>query len=605
LDPSFEDFEDETPNTGEGDVEEEPETPISSKPLTSALTDYQLIRDPGLFQIVSQALDESARVGLDVETTGLDPRANSIRLISLATDRGVFLIDVFALDAESLAPVFALLAEKELITHNGLFDLQFLAGLGFVPGRVYDTMLLSQLLHGTRKGKGFHTLEQVACREAGITLDKCLQTSDWSAALSPEQFAYAAADVAVLPTLFLALTSKVKLAGLERTAEIETRCLPAIAWMARTGVGFDQTAWDALAVAMTNEAAELARQLGESAPDRPGRLLQDGAWNWASPQQVKELFHQLGIELASTGDDALAAVVHPLADLLRRYRTAAKKVSTYGPDWYGGSLVGNRIHAGWRQIGADSGRMACSSPNLQNVPRDPCYRRCFVAPEGRVLIKADYSQIELRIAALVANDSAMRDAYQHGEDLHTITARSVLGIADPTKEQRQVAKSLNFGLLFGLRPKGLRVYARSQFGVTMTEEEAVNYRYAFFNRYRGLARWHADVRRAHAKESRTGSGRRRLFEAKTPDTHRLNSPVQGCAADGLKLALALLWERRDQAPGTFPVLAVHDEIVVEADADRSDAAAAWLKGAMTEAMAPYVEPIPVEVEVRIARTWGG
>jgi DNA polymerase-1 len=153
--------------------------------------------------------------------------------------------------------------------------------------------------------------------------------------------------------------------------------------------------------------------------------------------------------------------------------------------------------------------------------------------------------------------------------------------------------------------KGLRAYALSQYGVALSEEEAGRYRRSFFHAYPGLARWHERVRRQRAPESRTRDGRRRLFDDKTPDTHRLNTPVQGTGADGLKLALALLWERRGQVPGAFPVLAAHDEIVIEAPADRADAAAAWLKAAMVDAMAPLIDPVPVEVEVTVARTWGG
>jgi DNA polymerase-1 len=146
----------------------------------------------------------------------------------------------------------------------------------------------------------------------------------------------------------------------------------------------------------------------------------------------------------------------------------------------------------------------------------------------------------LRIAALIAGDEAMLAAYGRGEDLHTATARLVLGVEAPSKEQRQVAKSLNFGLLYGMGHRGLRIYARSNYGVEMTEDQARDYRAAFFRAYPGLGRWHDRVRRRRAPESRTLAGRRRLFDDKTPDTQRLNAPVQGSGADGLKLALALL-----------------------------------------------------------------
>ena len=140
----------------------------------------------------------------------------------------------------------------------------------------------------------------------------------------------------------------------------------------------------------------------------------------------------------------------------------------------------------YRLIGAASGRMACSTPNLQNIPRDPAYRRCIRPAAGRVLVKADYSQIELRIAAQVSGDTAMQEAFRAGEDLHTTTARAVLG-REPTKDDRQLAKALNFGLLYGMGAERLRIYAQDEYGVTLSEAEAARFRQRFFQTYPGLA----------------------------------------------------------------------------------------------------------------------
>ncbi len=248
--------------------------------------------------------------------------------------------------------------------------------------------------------------------------------------------------------------------------------------------------------------------------------------------------------------------------------------------------------------------MSCSDPNMQQLPRGE-YRRCIIAQAGRVLIKADYSQIELRIAAKVSGDRPLLDAYLAGEDLHTRTARSVLGIQEVTKQDRQLAKALNFGLLYGMGANGFRMYAKSQYGLDLSEGQAARYKAAFFKTYPGLATWHNRVRLRKTSETRTLAGRRLLLNEKTPDTIRLNAPIQGTGADGLKLALALLWERRAHAPGAFPVLAVHDEIVIEADADHGDTAIAWLKSAMVDAMGPLIDPVPVGIEVRTAKTWAG
>jgi DNA polymerase-1 len=139
----------------------------------------------------------------------------------------------------------------------------------------------------------------------------------------------------------------------------------------------------------------------------------------------------------------------------------------------------------------------------------------------------------------------------------------------------------------------------------LSEEEAKQYHRAFFTTYPGLERWHRRAGNSRAGECRTLAGRRRVLNDLTPYTHRLNSPVQGTEADGAKLAMALLWERRQECPHAFPVIFAHDEIVVEADATQANAAAAWLKQAMLDGMQPFLTKVPVEVDVRIGRTWGG
>src|SRR5262249_13291726 len=220
-------------------------------------------------------------------------------------------------------------------------------------------------------------------------------------------------------------------------------------------------------------------------------------------------------------------------------------------------------------------------------------------------VKADYSQIELRIAARISDDRALLDAYAQGLDVHTLTARSMTGKQDVTAAERKLAKPVNFGLIYGLSAKTLRKKALAEYGVSMAEADATRYKAAFFRTYAGVARWHAKIRRGQATEVRTLAGRRFVVDPGDFYGAKANYAVQGTGGDGLKLALALLWERRDEAPGAFPVLAVHDEIVVEADAGEVGAVSAWLRKAMVDAMAPLIAPVPVEVEVKVGRTWGG
>ncbi len=424
-------------------------------------------------------------------------------------------------------------------------------------------------------------------------------------ALTAEQIEYAAADVAHLRDLYAKLHAGLGAAGLARVAQIEHQALPAFVWLASQGVLVDRGRWLALAEEAEQEASRVRRRLDAEAPARPGTFAGFDPWNWDSPQQVKEALALLGCAVEGTDDDTLAGLDLPFAALLREYRSLGKRTGTYGRAWLDAVAGDGRVYAGWRQLGSVAGRTSCQDPNLQQVPRDPRYRACFTAPPGRVLVKADHSQIQLRIAAKIANEKAMLDAYARGDDLHTLTAQRVLGKQDVTKADRQLAKAVNFGLLFGLGARGFRLYARSNYGLTLTEQEAARYRQAFFDAYPGLAAWHRRAGQKSVKETRTLAGCRRLLDEKTPYTHRLNTPVQGTEADGLKAALALLWERRQECPGAVPVLAVHDEVVVECDQGQAEAAAAWLRRAMLDGMRPLADPVPVEVEVKVGKTWGG
>jgi DNA polymerase-1 len=558
---------------------------------------YQLVHTSADLATVAQALDESTVVGLDAETTSLNPRDGRVRLLSLATERGTYLVDCFAVDPR---PLWDVLAEKTVVAHNAAFDLAFLDALGFTPGPVRDTMLLSQLLYAGPHQP--HTLQACAERELKRILDKDLGKSDWTGTLTTEQLDYAALDADVLLPLYAALDAKVATAGLATVAEIEHRCLPALVWLARSGVAFNRQTWQGLGQAALEDSGRLAKELDAAAPkpEQPGMF--SSGWNWDSPKQVKQALAAVGCPVESTDDDTLAKLDHPLAALLRDYRDARKRCTTYGRDWLKHVASDGRVYASWRQLGAAaSGRMSCSGPNLQQLPRGS-YRKCFIAPAGRVLVKADYSQIELRIAAKVSGDKNMLAAYQRGDDLHTLTAQRVLGVAEVTKEQRQLAKAVNFGLLYGMGARGFQAYAKSNYGVELTLEQAEQYRQAFFSAYPGLRRWHRSQKEGRV-ETRTLCGRRRLGVERF--TEKLNTPVQGTGADGLKQALALLWERRDQAPGAFPVLAVHDEIVVECGAGQAEAVSAWLRQAMVDGFGTWLNPIPVDVAVKTAPTWGG
>jgi len=545
-------------------------------------------------------------VGFDIETTGLDPILDKIRLVQVSSPDGTYVFDIYRLPLEVLRPLVE--GGPIKVIHNAKFDCSFFySSQGrMMPSPVYDTMLADQVI----KERGYaRSLRDLADEYLGVELPKDEQVSDWSQeTLTRSQIEYAARDAAVLLPLHDKIQDGAKQAGLERVIELENSTVPFIVWTQLSGVGFDPESWSALVdgaeVAATEIGRQLDAQLTESvaAVDMPGQRPQQ--INWDSPAQVLQALKSLGLGIGDTQQQTLERVrdAHPLIPLLLEYRERQKKVGTYGTKWLQHiHPATERIHADWKQIGAATGRMSCTAPNMQNLPRDPRYRSCFVPAEGKVFVKADYSQIELRIAAEIANDESMIKAFKEGVDLHRLTASHVTGkpVEEVTDEDRQLAKAVNFGLIYGMGAKALAEYSRG-FGVALTEGEARKIREAYFRAYPGIRRWH--TAQGRQVSTRTVAGRRRTFERDKFFTAKLNSPVQGTGADGLKLALARMWETRDEVDA-YPVLIIHDEIVVETPAEQADATRDWLQRCMVEGMSQLVTEVPVVVDADIKQQW--
>src|SRR5215204_1263633 len=242
---------------------------MDAKPIEARRT---LVTAPEQLAEVIGDLKDVSPVALDLETTGLDPRRDSIRLLSMATEAATYIVDCRSVDPAGLFPM---LAEATLAAHNALFHLGSLAALGFESGKVADTMILSQLLHAGSKveplkpGQTSHSLDSVVQRELGLELDKIHQSGDWSGTLSPEMIEYAARDVEVLLPLYEVLKAKIEEAGLTYVAEIEHRALPAVVWMSSTGVPIDADGWREHARKTEADAARLKDELNALAPEHP------------------------------------------------------------------------------------------------------------------------------------------------------------------------------------------------------------------------------------------------------------------------------------------------------------------------------------------------
>ena len=550
---------------------------------------------------------EHPAVGVDCETTGLDPHRDRIRLLQLAVPGTVWVADVWRTGVPPA--VAALMADPSVgkVFHHGSFDLKFLRACGVrAVHSVADTMIAAQLLACGLTRRSF-ALEAVAEEHLGLKLDKSLGVSDWTGALSRDQVLYAARDAAVLLPLWEALSAKLSELGLERAAALEFGCLPAVADLEYAGIYLDLSAWRALGEELARERDALRERLSRELvlPGTEDLFGTPQPANPNSPQQVKAALEALGVRVPDTRESTLKAAAgdHPVVRALLDCRGLEKLISAFIEKFpqHVNPATG-RIHATYDQCRTAAGRFACRDPNVQQVPRDARFRRCFRAPEGKALVICDYSQIELRIAAALSRDGRMLDAYRRGVDLHALTASLVSGkpLEQVTKAERQAAKPVNFGLIYGMSPGGLQAYARDSYGVHMSLEEAEEFHRRFFQAYRGITAWHRAQR--ELREVRTRSGRLRRFEGDPPVTELYNTPVQGTGADILKRAMGRLRPYLAYFDADL-VACVHDELVAECPEEKAPELLEVMVREMEAAGREFIPEVPVVAEGAVGKTW--
>ncbi len=393
-----------------------------------------------------------------------------------------------------LAPLRELLAsDKQIkVAHNAKFDTKWVRHhLGTEVGGVYDTYLAS-LLIAAGEGERRHGLADVVQFFLGRTLDKTEQVSNWGAAeLSTSQIEYAAKDAAIMPEVRAKLEERIAADGLAEVLKLENECVMPIAEMELNGIYLDSERWREQLAIVTKAQARYADELQDllSAGVAQASLFGRSEINLDSQAQVTDALLGLGIPVPDT---TRAWQLQPLAEKypvvakLLEYRGVAKASQSFGENILEFiEPATGRIHADFRQIGAPTGRFSCSSPNLQQIPHEDEYRRCFRAPEGRKLVIADYSQIELRILADFSEDKNFIDAFVSGKDFHSETAAQVFGIKaeDVTADQRSFAKRLNFGVVYGI---GASRFAMMT-GLSQTDAENTLRRY--FATYPKMDEW--------------------------------------------------------------------------------------------------------------------
>jgi DNA polymerase I len=516
---------------------------------------------------------------------------------------------------EVLGPIFADAAVAK-VGHDLKYSEVVLGRHGMVlTGVVMDTMLASYLLDPEAP----NTLEAIAERDAGVKLaplDAPKKRGQPARTFEELEVSEAAAHAGrfvevtmLLEERFAPLLRADRLDGL--LGGLELPLSHVLAGMERTGVLIDPGALDALGKEMAKELTSLEEKAKKAAG-------QD--FNLASPKQLEAvLFDALGLKATkrtktgrSTDAEVLEALAddHPLPGIILEHRAIAKLKGTYvdalprlvHPET-------GRIHTKWSQAVAATGRISSQDPNLQNIPirtaLGKLIRRAFVAPPGHQLVSADYSQIELRVLAHLSRDPVLVDAFQSGQDVHVRTAMEIFGVdaAGVTEEMRGRSKTINFGVIYGMGEGALA----KRLGISRVE--AARFIDAYFERYQGV---HAFMERTLAEARRTEVvhtlfGRRRnVSDLRNTDRQRRayaeriaqNTPIQGTAADLLKMAMVHLAE--PVVPGARMVLTVHDELAFEVPDALVDEAKARIRTAM-ETVHPF--DVPLVVDVGAGPTW--
>jgi DNA polymerase I-like protein with 3'-5' exonuclease and polymerase domains len=425
---------------------------------------------------------------------------------------------------------------------------------------------------------------------------------------------------------------------LTHIAQLEFDTLAPIVEIEYFGMGFD---WDAAEklreikkVELEGARHELELEARSKQKSRQVTLFGDDAGvdiNFRSPAQItRYLRDKLGLAVDSSDVETLKSIDHPFATKLLKFRGIEKQIQFIAQfEEFGGKS--GRLYPYYNQCRAATGRMSSSRPNGQQIPKrgdGKVFRTLFKALPGHKLVKVDFAAIEMRVMARLAQDKAMTDAIISGTDLHKLTASKTSNkeMDEVTKDDRQKAKAVNFGLIYGMSAPTLKKYAWFNYGVRMTEEEAEATRNAFFNLYKGISRWHITEKRHLSNPEkyyvhkhlegfydidvsiqRTILGRKRFWssymgETNAKPTEFYNSADQGTSADITKLSLVRLY--RELPEEAHIVGAVHDEIICEVPISKAEEISALMLRIMREEGSKVLAPVPVDAESVIGDTWG-
>ncbi len=611
----------------------EPQVVVSPK-VESNITVNIIDTEKKLDDLV-KALNKAKVISFDTETTSTEEMRADIVGISLAIQEGEGYYIPIGHNAGTNLPLKKVIAALEApmtnpkigkVAHNAKYDYIVLAQHGLAASPLtFDTMLAEFIVDPSSRNLGLKNLASVKLGEEMTHIEALIGKGKKQISMADvaiESVApYAVADAETTLRLMPLEEKELKRVNGEKLLEeIDLPLTPVLAEMEMTGISLDLPFFAEMNKELTKRLSQIEKKVFDSV-GKP--------FNINSTQQLSDvLFKTLGLEppdknnKTASGHYSTAAGVldelsgkHPVVDLVLEQRELSKIKSTY-VDALPVAInpKTNRVHTSYSQIGAVTGRLSSNNPNLQNIPiRTETGRRVrngFVADRGNWLISVDYSQIELRIVAHMAQDEGMLAAFRADEDIHATTAAAIYNVAldAVTKDMRRHAKAINFGLIYGMSAFGLMR------GTDLTLAEAENFVKAYFTKFPGVKKYLDGIRKQAAQQGyvETLLGRRRYFPALQGRTNpqlkareereAINAPIQGTAADIMKIAMLKIPPALKKAKLSGKMLLqVHDELVLECPKDEVEKTAQIVKETMADA---YELDIPLSTEARYGANWG-
>ena len=604
---------------------------------------YECVRDSGALQVWLDRIYERGYVAVDTETTGLNDMTAELVGVSLCVEPGQACYiplthkanradDLFGSDdlaegqmglEDALKMLTPMLQDPSIlkIGQNMKYDAKIFARLDIEVAPIDDTMLLSYAMHAGLHGHGMDTLSERYLGHTPIPIKPLLGTGKSAITFDKVQVddavCYAAEDADITLRLWQLFKPQLHRAGVTKVYEtLERPLVPVLAGMERSGIKVDRDTLSRMSNAFAQKMAGLEDEIYELA----GRK-----FNVGSPKQLGEiLFDEMALAggkkgktgAYATGADVLEdlATEHELPARILDWRQLSKLKSTY-TDALQDHIhpETGRVHTCYSIAGASTGRLASTDPNLQNIPirleEGRRIREAFVAEEGKTLVALDYSQIELRILAHIADIPALKEAFQRGDDIHAMTASEMFDVPmeEMTPDIRRRAKAINFGVIYGISGFGLARNLRIPRG------EAQGFIDRYFERFPGIrdymndtkafAKAHGYVETLFGRKINTPEIGAKGPRAGFAQRAAINAPIQGTAADVIRRAMIRMPAAIDHLPARM-LLQVHDELLFEVDSGAEDDLIAAAKDVMENANDPVVKlDVKLTVDAGTGANW--